>query len=42
MTRAYLEVEELAKLEAAANNLRDCLFFKLLSHLGCRITEALK
>ena len=41
MTRAYLGVEELAKLEAAATNLRDCLLIRLLSHLGCRITEAL-
>jgi integrase/recombinase XerD len=41
MTRAYLEVEELAKMEAATNNLRDCLLIRLLSHLDCRITEAL-
>jgi integrase/recombinase XerD len=41
MTRAYLEAEEVARLEAAATNLRDRLLIRLLSHLGCRITEAL-
>ena len=41
MTRAYLETEEVARLEAAATNLRDRLLIRLLSHLGCRISEAL-
>ena len=41
MSKAYLEVEELHRLEKAANNLRDRLLIRLLSHLGCRISEAL-
>jgi len=41
MTRTYLEADEVAKLEAAATNLRDRLLIRLLYHLGCRITEAL-
>jgi len=41
MNEAYLEVEELHRLEKAANNLRDRLLIRLLSHLGCRISEAL-
>jgi len=41
MTRAYLEAEEVYKLERAATNLRDRLLIRVLSHLGCRISEAL-
>ncbi len=39
--RAYLEPEEVTLMENAATNLRDRLLIRLLSHLGCRITEAL-
>ena len=39
--KAYLEPEEVAKMEKAADNLRDRLLIRLLSHLGCRISEAL-
>ena len=41
MNKAYLEVSEVQSLEKAATNLRDRLLIKLLSHLGCRISEAL-
>ena len=41
MTKTYLEIEEVIKLEKAATNLRDRLLIRLLSHLGCRISEAL-
>jgi integrase/recombinase XerD len=41
MTKAYLEAEEVHKLEKAATNLRDRLLIRVLSHLGCRISEAL-
>ncbi len=39
--RAYLETKEVHALQNAATNLRDRLLIRLLSHLGCRITEAL-
>ena len=39
--KAYLEVDEVDKLERAVTNLRDRLLIRLLSHLGCRISEAL-
>ena len=39
--KAYLEADEVWRLEEAATNLRDRLLIKLLSHLGCRISEAL-
>jgi len=39
--KAYLEPEEVAKVEKAASNLRDKLLIRSLFHLGCRITEAL-
>jgi len=39
--KAYLETEEVVALQNAATNLRDRLLIRLLSHLGCRITEAL-
>ena len=41
MGKAYLEVDELQRLEKAATNLMDRLLIRLLSHLGCRISEAL-
>ena len=41
MAKAYLEPEEIAKLEEAAEYLRDRLLIRLLFHLGCRISEAL-
>jgi len=41
MVKAYLEPNEVIKLEKAATNLRDRLLICLLHHLGCRITEAL-
>ena len=41
MARAYLEPEEIEKLEGAAEYLRDKLLIRLLFHLGCRISEAL-
>ncbi|MBI4303100.1 MAG: tyrosine-type recombinase/integrase [Chloroflexi bacterium] len=41
MTRAYLEPNEVARLEAAATNVRDRLLIRLLFHTGCRISEAL-
>jgi len=39
--KAYLERDELDVLEQAATNLRDRLLIRLLSRLGCRISEAL-
>ena len=39
--KAYLEVEETEKLEAAATCMRDRLLIRLLARLGCRISEAL-
>jgi len=39
--KAYLELEEIEKLESAAKYLRDKLLIRLLFHLGCRVTEAL-
>lgn len=41
MAKAYLEPEEIVKLEEAAEYLRDRLLIRLLFHLGCRISEAL-
>jgi integrase/recombinase XerD len=41
MAKVYLEPEEIAQLEKAATNLRDRLLIRLLSHTGCRISEAL-
>lgn len=41
MSKAYLEADEVKRLEKAATNLRDRLLIRLLSHLGCRISEAL-
>jgi integrase/recombinase XerD len=39
--KAYLESEEIAKLEKAAFSLRDKLLIRMLFHLGCRVSEAL-
>jgi integrase/recombinase XerD len=39
--KAYLEAEDVDKLERAATNLRDRLLIRLLSHTGCRISECL-
>jgi len=41
MTKAYLEAEEIERLEGEATNLRDRLLIRLLFHLGCRVSEAL-
>ena len=41
MMKAYLEPDEIARLEESAANLRDRLLIRLLFHLGCRISEAL-
>jgi integrase/recombinase XerD len=41
MNKAYLEAQEVQKLEQAANYVRDRLLIRLLFHLGCRISEAL-
>jgi len=39
--KSYLELDEVARLEQAADNLRDHLLIRLLFHLGCRVSEAL-
>ena len=39
--KAYVEPEEVAKMEKAAGNLRDKLLIRVLFHLGCRVSEAL-
>ena len=39
--KAYLEVEETARLENATTCLRDRLMIRVLARLGCRISEAL-
>lgn len=39
--KAYLDPDEVGKLEKAATNLRDRLLIRLLYHLGCRVSEAL-
>jgi len=41
MAKAYLEVEDVKRLEEAATCFRDRLLIRLLFHLGCRISEAL-
>lgn len=41
MPKAYLNAEEIQRLEGAATNLRDRLLVRVLSHLGCRVSEAL-
>jgi len=39
--KAYLEPEEIERLEQASEYLRDRLLIRLLFHLGCRVSEAL-
>jgi integrase/recombinase XerD len=39
--KAYLEPNEIERLEEAATNLRDRLLSRLLSHIGSRISETL-
>ena len=39
--KAYLELDETEKLEAAATCVRDKLLIRLLARLGCRVSEAL-
>ncbi len=41
MSKTYLELSEVERLERAATNLRDRLLIRLLFHLGCRVSEAL-
>ncbi len=41
MAKAYLQIEEILRLEKAATNLRDRLLIRALFHLGCRVSEAL-
>ncbi len=41
MTKAYLEPNEVQKLEWAATNLRDRLLIRLIFRLGSRVSEAL-
>jgi integrase/recombinase XerD len=41
MVDAYLEPDDVVRLENVATNLRDRLLIRLLFHLGCRISEAL-
>jgi len=40
--KTYLEPGDISKLENAATNTRDRLFIRVLSHSGCRISEAIK
>jgi integrase/recombinase XerD len=39
--KAYVEPEDITRMEKAATNLRDRLLIRLLFHVGCRISEAL-
>ena len=39
--KVYLESKEVTMLEEAATNIRDRLLIRVLSHLGCRVSEAL-
>jgi len=39
--KTYLKSEELELMELSATNPRDRLLIRLLSHLGCRVSEAL-
>jgi integrase/recombinase XerD len=41
MAKAYLEVDDVERLERAAACLRDRLLVRVLFHSGCRISEAL-
>jgi integrase/recombinase XerD len=39
--KAYLELADIELMEGAAGSQRDRLLIRLLSRLGCRISEAL-
>ena len=39
--KAYLEPDEVIRLEGTASCMRDRLLIRMLFHLGCRVTEAL-
>jgi integrase/recombinase XerD len=39
--KSYIEADEITLIEKATTNLRDRLLIRVLSHLGCRISEAL-
>jgi integrase len=39
--KSYLDIDEVTRLEQVAGNLRDRLLIRLLSRLGCRISEEL-
>lgn len=41
MTKAYLEPDDIDRMQQAAGNLRDKILMHLLFRLGCRISEAL-
>ena len=41
MTKAYLKIDDVKRLERAAAYLRDRLLIRILFHMGCRISEAL-
>ena len=41
MTKVYLEVDDVKRLESTATCLRDRLLIRVLFHLGCRISEVL-
>jgi integrase/recombinase XerD len=41
IVKAYLEPDEVERMEKAATCFRDRLLIRFLSHLGCRISEAL-
>ncbi|MDP2918925.1 MAG: tyrosine-type recombinase/integrase [Dehalococcoidia bacterium] len=41
MSKAYLDPEEVRRLEEQSSYLRDKVLIRLLFHLGCRISEAL-
>jgi integrase/recombinase XerD len=41
MTKAYLEIGDVKRLEGTATCLRDRLLIRILFHLGCRVSEAL-
>ena len=39
--KAYLEIEEIERLEHTATNVRDKVLVRIVARLGCRISEAL-
>ncbi len=42
ISKTYLVPEEIALLENAATNTRDRIFIRVLSHSGCRVSEAIQ